>query len=143
MTKVLGRAERVDFADYGLRDIPAKVDTGAYSSSIDCSKVELRNGELEFILFHPSVKGYTGELHHTQEFDTTEVKNANGVQLRYVIFPQMTINGETRRCRLTLADRSKLRYPVLIGRRFLREGEYTVDVRIGKGLPDDEEERNL
>ncbi len=118
MTKVLGRAERVDFADYGLHDIPAKVDTGAYSSSIDCSKVELRNGELEFILFHPSVKGYTGELHHTQEFDTTEVKNANGVQLRYVIFPLMAINSETRRCRLTLADRSKLRYPVLIGRRF-------------------------
>lgn len=53
MTKVLGRAERVDFADYGLHDIPAKVDTGAYSSSIDCSKVELRNGELEFILFSP------------------------------------------------------------------------------------------
>ena len=145
--RTLGRAERVDLPDYELFDLPAKVDTGAYSSSIDHSFVretEL-NGvpALEFVLLREGSKGYTGKKLTTTEFETTEVHNANGTQKRYVIFPNMTVEGEVRRTRLTLADRSKLRYPVLIGRRFLREAEYLVDVSLGKGLPDDEEERKL
>lgn len=145
--KVLGRAERVHFAAYRQYDLPAKVDTGAYSSSIDFSLADVvtRDGQkgLEFVLLHPGKPGYTGRTEFTTDFEVTEVKNANGVQNRYVIFPDMTLNGEVRRTRLTLADRSVLRYPVLIGRRFIREAASVVDVTLGKGLPDDEEERDL
>lgn len=145
--RVLGRAERVDLPDYDLLDLPAKVDTGAYSSSIDHSYAQETHLDgvpaLAFILLREGVKGYTGQKLVTTEFETTEVHNANGVQKRYVIFPNMTVEGEVRRARLTLADRSRLRYPVLIGRRFIREAEYLVDVSLGKGLPDDEEERKL
>lgn len=145
--RVLGRAERVDISDYNLFDVPAKVDTGAYSSSIDHSYaaiVELKGVEtLEFVLLHESDAGYTGTKIATTDFETTEVTNANGTQKRYVIFPDITLEGKTHRSRLTLADRSRLRYPVLIGRQFIREADYLVDVRLGKGLPDDEEEREL
>lgn len=141
--KTIGRAERVDLAGYKLLNIPAKVDTGAYSSSIDHSYAAEKNGKLEFVLLRPGTNGYSGQKLVTDEYETTEVKNANGVQERFVIFPDMTTLGQTQRCRLTLANRSSLMYPVLIGRRFLREGGYIVDVQQGTGLPDDEENRQL
>ena len=145
--KVLGRAERVSLPEFGLVNLPAKVDTGAYSSSIDCEKVELlQQGSeqtLSFVLLRPGRDGYTGQAVTTKDFDVTEVTNANGVQKRFVIFADMIINEETVKCRFTLTDRSKLRYPVLIGRRFIREAAYVVDVTVGEGLPDDEEERGL
>lgn len=145
--KVLGRAERIDLPEFGLKSLPAKVDTGAYSSSIDCEKVELlqqgTEQTLSFVLLRPGRDGYTGKPVATKDFDVTEVTNANGVQKRFVIFTDMIINSESVKCRFTLTDRSKLRYPVLIGRRFIREAGYMVDVTLGEGLPDDEEDRNL
>ncbi len=143
MTTTIGRASRVDIPGYGCRQLPAKVDTGAYSSSIDHEWAEVRDGALHFVLLRPGVDGYTGTELVTRDFETTEVKNANGVQERYVVFPEVIVEGNAQRCRLTLADRSKLRYPVLIGRRFLREGNYIVDVTVGQGLPGDEEDREL
>jgi hypothetical protein len=145
--KLLGRAERVDIPAFGLLDVPAKVDTGAYSSSIDFSfATEVSVGEgtvLEFVLLHPETPGYSGAKLRTSDFETTEVTNAHGTQRRYVIFPEISLHGETRRCRLTLADRSRLRYPILLGRKFIGEADYLVNVTIGKGLKDDEEEREL
>ena len=145
--KVLGRAERIDLPEFNLVHIPAKVDTGAYSSSIDCEKIELRtDGDkkvLSFVLLRPGRDGYTGDVLVTEQFDVTEVTNANGVQQRFVIYTDMIIEGEKTVCRFTLTDRAKLRYPVLIGRRFIREAGYMVDVTLGEGLPDDEEDRNL
>ncbi len=145
--RVIGRAERVELLDYGLCNLPAKIDTGAYSSSIDHSSAELLNEDgvqkLQFVLLRPGRTGYTGEKITTEEFEITEVKNSNGSEKRFVIFGQIKIKGFVKKCRLTLADRGHLRYPLLIGRRFLREAKVLVDVNQGQGLPDDEEERNL
>jgi len=144
---ILGRAERVDIPEFGLSNLPAKVDTGAYSSSIDCQKVELvqKDGKdmLQFVLLSPGREGYSGKLVATTNFDRTQVTNSNGQQDRFVIFTDMAINNEHFTCRFTLTDRSKLRYPVLIGRKFIREATYLVDVSQGHGLPNDEEDRNL
>lgn len=143
MTKLLGRAERIDITAFGLKNIPAKVDTGAYSSSIDFCYAQQDGDYLEFVLLHPETAGYSGEKLRTKNFDTTEVTNANGTQTRFVIFADVTIHGEELPMRLTLADRSNLRYPVLVGRKFINQANYLVDVSIGQGLPDDEEERGL
>jgi len=145
--KVLGRAERVDFPELGLTSQHAKIDTGAFTSSIDCEKAEVvqQNGErmLEFVLLRPGREGYTGEKHYIKDFDYTEIKNANGAQMRYIIFVDMIIHGERIKGRFSLANREILRYPVLIGRRLIRDANFIVDVRQGEGLPDDEEERGL
>ncbi|MDO4870638.1 MAG: RimK/LysX family protein [Candidatus Saccharibacteria bacterium] len=145
--QIIGRAERVDLIDYNLQNLPAKIDTGAYSSSIDHSLAEVieEDGQqkLQFILLRPGRVGYTGQKNITDNFEVTEVKNSNGSEKRYVIFSRIKINGFVKKCRLTLADRGQLRYPVLIGRRFLREANVLVDVNKGQGLPDDEEERKI
>ena len=60
-----------------------------------------------------------------------------------MIFADIKVGDFVKKCRLTLANRAHLRYPVLIGRRFLREANMLVDVNKGQGLPDDEEERRI
>lgn len=145
--KILGRAERIDFPDLGLESQMAKIDTGAFTSSIDCEHTAVveRDGEqvLEFVLLRPGREGYTGKKHYIKDFDYSEIKNANGAQKRYIIFVDIIIHGEQLRGRFSLANREILRYPVLIGRRLLRDAAFVVDVRQGEGYPDDEEERGL
>lgn len=144
---ILGRAEKIDLPEFGLTSLPAKIDTGAYTSSLDCEWMQEvdRGGQtvLEFVLLRPSRQGYTGKKHISTDYTYTEITNANGVQHRYIIFANIVINGETHHARFSLSNRSKLRYPVLIGRKLIAQGNYLVDVKRGEGFPDDEEERGL
>jgi hypothetical protein len=145
--KVLGRAERIDFPGFGLNQLMSKIDTGAFTSSIDVEHVAVveRDGKsvLEVVFLRPGREGYTGEKCYIEEFERSEIKNSNGSQMRYIVFSDLVIRGETYRGRFSLADRSILRYPVLIGRRLLRDAKFVVDVNQGEGYPDDEEERGL
>ncbi|MEO5499790.1 MAG: RimK/LysX family protein, partial [Candidatus Saccharimonadales bacterium] len=59
---------------------------------------------------------------------------------RFIIETDLKVQGETYRIKIGLADRSDMRKPVLIGRRFLREHNILVDVRINQEY-DDEGER--
>ncbi len=144
---ILGRAEKIDMPAFNLHGLRAKIDTGAYTSSLDCeSAVEIeKDGKkvLEFVPLRPGRPGYTGEKITLSDYTFTEVKNANGVQHRYIVFADIVINNEHQRARISLSDRSKLRYPVLIGRKLIAQGNYMVDVTLGQGFPDDEEERGL
>jgi hypothetical protein len=143
----IGRAEKIDIPVLALAQMPAKIDTGAFSSSIDCSEARVVERDsrqiLEFIVLRPGREGYTGDWQSTEQFDVTEVRNSNGTEQRYVIFIEIALGGKRHSCRLTLANRHHLRYPVLIGRQFLREAQYIVDVSQGNGLAGDEEERLL
>lgn len=148
MTKhTLGRAEKVDLPDYNLTQQPAKVDTGAYTSSLDCEEAhEVERGGkkvLEFVLLRPTRPGYTGQKHTSTDYTYTEITNASGTQHRYIVFANVVIGGQTHRARFSLSNRAKLRYPVLIGRKLIAQGNYLVDVAQGEGFPDDEEERGL
>lgn len=145
--QTIGRAERIDLLNFGISNILAKIDSGAWSSSIDCEKVEIveNNGvkKLKVILFNPKNPLYTGNEIEVEKFEETEVHNSNGSQKRFVIFEKIKLGDFEIESRFTLARRSHLRYPILIGRRLLRELGVKIDVRKGQGLPDDEEERGL
>lgn len=144
---ILGRAVRVDFPALGLMHQMSKIDTGAFTSSIDCeyAAVVERDAKevLEVVLLRPGREGYTGKKHYITDFDRTEIRNSNGAQERFIIFIDVVIKGQAYSGRFSLADRSILRYPVLIGRRLLRDANFVVDVNAGEGYPDDEEERGL
>lgn len=144
---ILGKAEKVDFPQFNLQQISAKVDTGAYTSSIDCERVQEveQDGKkvLKFVLLRPGKTGYSGEEHYTQDYIYAEIKSANGVQMRYIIETDVAVAGKTFKMRFSLSDRSRLLYPVLIGRKLIAEGNYLVDVKVGEGPTDDEEARGL
>ena len=137
---IVGRAERVDFPDGAITGVPAKIDTGAYRSSVWASNIYEKDGLLHFALLGPASPYYSGEECTVKKFEVVEVENSFGhKEERYSIQLRMRMGSKTVRSNFTLADRSKKTYPVLIGRRHLR-GRYVVDV--SEGQPIDDEETN-
>lgn len=131
----IGRAERVNFAQLGFYEIPARIDTGAGLSAIGVSSVtEVASGGLDVVFFDPQHEFYTGETHHFDDFSRTEVRSSNGqTQERFTVRLQISLGGRKVRATFTLADRSLQLYPVLIGRNVLR-GKFIVDVKLGSSL---------
>lgn len=112
-----------------IAHIPAKVDTGADSSSVWASHISIDNsGQLTFALLGPSHPLYTGELITTRDYIAKQVRNSTGdVSIRYQVVLPVKIKDRKIRARFTLADRSKNRFPVLIGRKTL-QNKFLVDV---------------
>ncbi len=113
----------------GIKDIPAKVDTGADSSSVWASDLHVNHeGQLEFCLFAPQSPFYTGERIIATDFTVKQVRNSTGdVTVRYQVPLSVTIQHRRVRAKFTLADRSRNRFPVLIGRKTL-QNKFLVDV---------------
>jgi hypothetical protein len=129
---IIGRREKVDLPDFNLHQIEAKMDTGAYTSALHCQKVKVwnRNGE-QFVTFqlldvaHPHFKNQTFEF---PVHKTKKIKSSNGItQMRYIISTRMRIGEFELNVEFSLADRSRMEYPILIGRKALR-GKFIVDV---------------
>lgn len=100
---ILGLVEEVEFKSDGLvRHIMAKIDTGATSSSIDMRLAsELRLGPV---------------------IESRMVNSAHGSKLRPVVEIDLVIKGRHLKAKFTIADRSHLRYHVLIGLNILKQG---------------------
>jgi len=125
---IVGSFETVIFPEFNSYEVIAKIDTGAYTGALHCTKIreeETDNGPvLHFSPFdHP-------ELEITlPEFAVNHVKSSNGnAETRYFIDTNITMMGTTYPIVLSLADRSEMKWPVLIGRKFLRQNKFLVDV---------------
>lgn len=125
---VLGRSDRVDLPGLGLFNIHAKIDTGAYTSSLHCSRAEVVKGVLEFVLLDDEHPEFTGMVFRFSEFDQREIKNSFGVaEHRYIITTTVKIFDEEIVTEFSLSDRDALRFPILLGRKILRNRFY-IDV---------------
>ncbi|MFP4119339.1 MAG: RimK/LysX family protein [Candidatus Woesearchaeota archaeon] len=100
---VIGFVEKVScLTEEGERIVDARIDTGATKSSIDASLVdELKIGPV------------VGER---------IIRNAHGSERRKMVRVKIRIAGKTITAKFTIANRSRLRYPMLIGRNVLRKG---------------------
>lgn len=135
---VIGRVERIDFIDADIQGLPAKVDTGAYRSSIWATGISEKNGVLCFTLLGPSSPYYTGIVVETTEYRKVQVENSFGHrQERYSVFLKVRLAGRVFRSNFTLANRHAKTYPALIGRKMLRN-RFIVDVSQGSPLKDEE-----
>lgn len=128
--KIIGRSDIISFPEFGFNDIKAKVDTGAYTSSIRCSYVkEVKDGEeLEFkLLSFKNYPQYANVVYKTSHFKSKKVKNTSGIaETRYLIKTEIEIGDVTYPCEFTLSERKGLKFPVLLGRKFLN-GNFIVD----------------
>jgi len=121
---VIGRMDIVDLPALGVQNIHAKIDTGAYRSSVHCKKVHLEGDTLKFTLH--SDEGY--KEYATSDWVQKLVKSSNGkAQKRFVIKTTIRIFGKNYKTSISLTDRSKMRNPLLIGRKVLN-GRFIVDV---------------
>lgn len=118
---IVGWRELVDLPGIGLSGIPAKIDTGARTSSLHARVLEEfeRDGK-PFVRFAVD----WDEIAHEGEaiaVDTRGITSSNGeTQTRFVIKTPLRIGGTEFRAELSLADRSDMKFPMLIGRTALR-----------------------
>lgn len=138
---IIGRAEYLYIVSEDIKNVPARIDTGAKTSAIWATSIKEKNGVLEYKLFGPSSKLFTNVLHTTKDYSRTVVSSSNGKpQPRFKTTILVEIAGKRIKAKFTLADRSRQVYPVLVGRSMLM-GKFLVDVKEGSPLSDEEEAR--
>ncbi|AEI49984.1 ATP-dependent zinc protease family protein [Runella slithyformis] len=126
--RIIGRTDIGDFPDLGLTDVRVKVDTGAYTSAIHCYNVKLIDEQLVFDL--PAHKGKKRKRFVAKTFELKSIKNSFGkTEMRYVIRTRIVLFGQVFQTEFSLADREQMRYPVLLGRKLLRN-RFLVDVSL-------------
>src|SRR5438045_2925058 len=118
--QILGRSDRVDLPGLGLTAIHAKVDTGAYTCSLHCSRAEVIRGRLEFVLLDEEHPEFTGMKFRFKNFDQKKIKNSYGkAELRFVIKTKIKIYDKIIRAEFSLSNQGNLKFPVLLGRKIL------------------------
>lgn len=126
--EIIGSLEKVSLPDLELFDLDAKIDTGADSSALHCDHISVEDGIVTFTLLdevHPAYNGKTISLPVVRE---KNVRSSNGIRAKRVfIETTLTIGNVTQKTRVSLTDRSDLKHPMLIGKRYL-SGHFLVDV---------------
>lgn len=134
MKRIIGRIEKVDFPVFGLSNIDAKVDTGAYTSSIHCKKAnEVLIDDikyLQFILLDKKSSAFNGKLITVKNYNVKTVKSSNGIkENRFAIKTKMRILNKNYVVEFTLSNRKKMKNPILLGRKFLNN-KFIVDTAL-------------
>lgn len=127
---IIGRSEKLSFPEFVL-NVPAKIDSGAYRSSIHAKSIKLtKKGGKEVLkvelLGHPtSPVVYEQEF---TEFEKVSVTNSFGQEeTRYEVKLKTKLGSKVFTTSFTLADRSNNLFPILVGRKLLK-GRYVIDV---------------
>lgn len=124
----IGRREKVSFPELGLFGITAKIDTGAYTTALHCENIKEKSGVLYFTPLGSSHQGYKGQEQKFISYYQKEIKNSFGeTEKRYIIKTVVKIGRKRIKAIISLTDRGKMRYPVLIGRKLLKN-RFIVDV---------------
>lgn len=118
---IYGHIEKVTLIP-GDIEIEARLDTGAAKSSLNAQEIELiETKKKQFVRFvFDDQNG--GQYPMTLPLvDRVTVKQASGKQVRYVVEMGLCVGEHYKKNQFTLADRSKMTYPVLVGRNFLKD----------------------
>lgn len=102
---IIGLTEKVTFSEGGTET--ARIDTGATMSSIDVK------------LAH--------ELGFRKKVREIKVRNAHGRSVRPIVLVKLTINGVQMEEEFSLADRSHMKYKILIGQNALKKGQFLIN----------------
>lgn len=128
--KTIGWKEYIDFVDFGIHGVPAKIDTGAKTSVLHCEHIELlKKGRKQFVKFTPlndelsNGKSFTLPFHKERK-----IKNSFGLEEnRFIVRTTVQLFNETFDIEISLRDRSNMEFPMLLGRSFIRK-KFLVDV---------------
>lgn len=127
MKTLIGRTDVVDFPNLNLFGIEVKIDTGAYTSSFHCHDIKIENDILKCQLLDPEHHKFQDIHFEFSEFSQKKVKSSNGqIENRYLIKTEIFIFNQIYPISLTLSERGSMKYPVLLGRKFLSK-KFIVD----------------
>lgn len=139
--KIIGCLEKVNFPELDVHDAMAKIDTGAYSGALHCHHIKVvKKGDNKKSVLTFSTFNNPHKIYEVTDYIKTYVRSSSGHrQKRYIINTEIEISGDKYPIQIGLSNRSDLKIPVLIGRRFLRQHHILVDVQINQELDDDGE----
>jgi hypothetical protein len=120
--KLVGRIEKIEFSDLNIC-LEAKVDTGAWRTSIHVDGVELIDNKLKFWI------GDKSNYFIFKDFRVIKVKSSFGkIQKRFSIKTNIVLGGRSYKILVSLSNRKNMKFSCLLGRRFLSKNKFLVDV---------------
>ncbi|QYA25015.1 peptidase [Gramella sp. MT6] len=139
---VIGRFDKADFPALQLNDIAIKIDTGAYTSSIHCDNIIEKDDAIHCTFLDDEHPLYNGKEFVFDDYDIVFVRSSNGIiQKRYQVQSNIKLFGKIFKISLSLSSRQEMRFPVLIGRKFLTKkfivDTELIDVSYNKKLDED------
>lgn len=131
---IIGRREKIDLPELKIYGIKAKIDTGAYGCALHCHHIEIiqvkNKNVLSFQVLDPAHPDFEDRIFRFEHFKDKLVRNSGGeTEHRYLIKTDVIIFNKREAVEFSLTDRSKMKYPVLLGRKFLA-GKFMVDVQM-------------
>lgn len=126
MKRTLGRIDKANFPELHLDSIDIKVDTGAYTSAMHCHDFEEvsidGNSFIKFKLLDPFHPQYNEKEFVFKNYKKKTIKSSFGIsEERFVIKTEIELFNEIFPITLTLSERSNMKYPILLGRKFLNK----------------------
>ena len=126
---IVGWRELIHLPELGLHSVPAKIDTGARTSSLHGTVLEEFERDCEkYVRFAVDFsRQHVRQVCEAVHVVIRGITSSNGeTQSRYVIKTPLKIGDVEFRAEISLADRSDMRFPMLIGRSSLRR-RFVVD----------------
>lgn len=127
--EIFGIVEHISLPELSVFDIPAKIDTGAFSGAFHVVDIHeyVNDAGKKMLKFTIPSTGKTMEL---TRFARTFVRSSTGHRIkRYLLDTTIMVNNVEYPIRLGLSDRSDMAFEVLVGRRFLNKHDILVDVK--------------
>ena len=125
----IGEVEEVILMPWGVR-LPARVDTGAATSSLDARDLKVENNTAEFKL----PKRYGAWVMHLPVKHWQHIRSADFKEKRPVVEITFCLGPKIVRAEVNLNDRSTVRYPLILGRNALKD-YFIVDCERSHCLP--------
>ncbi len=125
----IGEVEDVILMPWGVR-LPARIDTGAATSSLDARDLKVKNDMAEFKL--PKRSG--GLQLHLPVREWQDIRSADFKEKRPVVEITVCMGPKMLHIDVNLNDRSTVKYPLILGRNALKD-HFVVDCEQTHCLP--------
>jgi hypothetical protein len=119
----IGTVEDVILLPWKVK-LPARIDTGAAKSSLDARELKVHEDWVEFKL----PRKYGGLHLRLPIVEWRHVRTSEGLERRPIVELEICFGSDRIRTLVNLADRSMVKYPLILGRSFLKEN-FVVDVK--------------
>ena len=117
----VGLVEDVILLPWGVK-LPARIDTGAATSSLDAREIIVKGNTVDFKL----PEEYGGLKLSLPIVAWKTIRSAEAEERRPVVVLRFCLGSKIIRSRFNLNDRSRVKYPLLVGRNAL-EKNFAVD----------------
>jgi len=137
--KVIGETAQISLTDGDIKYL-ARIDTGARITSVHALDVKVAESSPDkqdnigkLVTFNTENEKGVRKQVTSKIMDVAKVRNAQGVEYRYVVDLNLNWQGMDKSGHVNLRDRSAMSYKLLIGRNWLSD-DFVVDVNKSEGI---------